>query len=79
VTRSGKAVAELGPGDLFGELALLTRDQRDATITALTPMTLVVIEDRAFRGLIGEVPALSRGILAILARRLHDADVTADR
>jgi len=79
VARRGEVVAELGEGDVFGELSLLTRQPRDATITALTPMTLAVIEDRAFRGLIGEIPALSRGILANLAQRLHDADVGADR
>jgi CRP-like cAMP-binding protein len=75
VTRDGRAVAVLGPGDHFGELSLLAGTARDATVTALTPMELVVIDRRAFRGLLTELPDFSRRILENLARRLHQSDV----
>jgi CRP-like cAMP-binding protein len=75
VTRDGRAVAVLGPGDHFGELSLLAGTARDATITAVTPMELVVIDGRAFRGLLTELPDFSRRILENLARRLHQSDL----
>ncbi|MCI0407967.1 MAG: cyclic nucleotide-binding domain-containing protein [Acidobacteria bacterium] len=41
MTREGKPVAELGPGDFVGELSLLDPGPRDATVTALTPVTVM--------------------------------------
>ena len=43
VTRNGEKVAELGPGDLIGEMGVLERSVRNATVTAKTPMTLVTL------------------------------------
>src|SRR5688572_4222231 len=43
VSREGKRVAVIGPGDFFGELALLDRGLRNATVTALTPMEIIVL------------------------------------
>jgi len=64
VTRRGRRVATLGPGDAFGELALLDRSPRNATVTAETPMELVVLGQREFAGLIDDVPGFSRKLLA---------------
>jgi CRP-like cAMP-binding protein len=75
VARDGRALAVLGPGDHFGELSLLAGTVRDATITAVTAMELVVIDGRAFRGLLTELPDFSRRILENLARRLHQSDL----
>ncbi len=74
VTRRGRRVATLGPGDAFGELALLDRAPRNATVTAETPMELVVLGQREFAGLIDDVPGFSRKLLAGMARRLRDSD-----
>jgi CRP/FNR family transcriptional regulator, cyclic AMP receptor protein len=43
VTRGGEEVAELGPGDFFGEIGLLERDLRNATVTAASPIRLITL------------------------------------
>jgi CRP/FNR family cyclic AMP-dependent transcriptional regulator len=43
VSREGQPVATLGPGDLFGEIGLLERDRRNATVVAKTPMRLITL------------------------------------
>ena len=43
VTRDGQHVADLGPGDFFGEIGLLERGLRTATVTAKTPMRLITL------------------------------------
>ena len=74
VSRQGRKVATLGPGDAFGELALLDKAPRNATVTARPPMELVVLGQREFGGLIDEVPGFARKLLAGMARRLRDSD-----
>jgi CRP/FNR family cyclic AMP-dependent transcriptional regulator len=74
VSRHGRRVAGLGPGGFFGELALLDKAPRNSTITADTPMELVVLGQREFAGLIDDVPEFAHKLLAGLARRLRDAD-----
>lgn len=74
VSRHGRKVATLGPGAAFGELALLDRAPRNATVVAETPMEVVVLGQREFAGIIDEVPGFARKLLAGMARRLRDAD-----
>ena len=74
VARHGQEVAKLGPGTFFGDLALLDRAPRNATITAETPMELVVLGQREFAALIDEVPGFAHKLLAGLARRLREND-----
>ena len=74
VSRQGNKIATLGPGDAFGELALLERAPRNSTIVAETDMELVVLGQREFAGLIDEVPGFARKLLAGMAKRLRDAD-----
>lgn len=74
VERNGQAVAELGPGDCFGELALLDGGPRTATVTADSPMTVLVLGQREFAGVIDEVPGLAQKLLSSLAARLRDLD-----
>ena len=74
VSKRGQKVAELGPGGFFGELALLDKAPRNATVTADTPMELVVLGQREFAGLIDDVPEFAHKLLAGLARRLREAD-----
>ena len=79
VGRGGRKVAVLGPGDFFGELALLDPAPRDATVTALTPMEVVVLGRREFTGLLAEVPTIARRLLLGMARRLREADTQVVR
>ncbi len=74
VTRHGEKVARLGPGQFFGDLALLDRAPRNATVTAATPMELVVLGQREFAALIDEVPGFAHKLLAGLAHRLRECD-----
>lgn len=74
VERRGRKVATVGPGDFFGDLALLDRAPRNATVVAETPMELLVLGQREFAALIDEVPGFAHKLLAGLARRLRDQD-----
>ena len=74
VTRAGQLVAQLGPGDCVGELALLDHGPRTATVTATTPLTVLVLGPREFSGLLDEVPTLTHKILAVLAGRVRELD-----
>jgi len=70
-------VATLGPEQYFGELALLDRRPRSATVVSDTDMRLLVLEQRAFNGILEDVPALARKLLAAMATRLREADARA--
>jgi CRP/FNR family cyclic AMP-dependent transcriptional regulator len=74
VHRNGNLIAALGPGQYFGELALLTLRPRNATVTAITDMTLLVLGRREFRGVIDAVPSVTHMLLTGLAERLNEAD-----
>ena len=74
VERHGRKIAGLGPGDAFGELALLEKAPRNATVIADTDMELVVLGQREFGGVIDEVPGVARKLLTGMARRLREAD-----
>jgi CRP-like cAMP-binding protein len=74
VRRGGKLLAELGPGDWFGEIAILTYKPRTATVTATSPVRLLVISDRAFRRVVESSPRIALKVLRSVAERLeHDA------
>ncbi|HZJ26209.1 MAG TPA: cyclic nucleotide-binding domain-containing protein [Acidimicrobiia bacterium] len=75
VSRKGRTITTLGPGGAFGELALLDKAPRNATVTAESEMELVVLGQREFGGLIDEAPGFARKLLAGMARRLRDADM----
>ena len=70
VQRSGKKVASLGAGDFFGEIALIAKTPRNATITTTSPVRALVITDRAFRQLLDHSPQIAVGVLTALAERL---------
>jgi CRP-like cAMP-binding protein len=77
VTRNGKKVATLGPGSHFGELALLDRRPRSATVVSDTDMDVLVLSQRQFNSVIESVPSISRKLLAAMAGRLREADAKA--
>ena len=69
VTRGGDAIAELGAGDFFGEMALLEEDRRTATVTAKTPMSLIVMTRSNFRSLDRAQPAVHATVAKAIAER----------
>jgi CRP/FNR family cyclic AMP-dependent transcriptional regulator len=77
VRKGGRKVASLGPGQYFGELSLLDRQPRSATVTADTDMTLLVLDQRRFNGLLDDMPTLAHKLLAAMAQRIRDADARA--
>lgn len=74
VTRAGKHVATLSPGDFFGELALLDPQPRTATVTMETDGELLEVTQREFWTLVDDIPGLARKLLQGLARRMHTLD-----
>ena len=74
VTVGGKKRREMSAGDSFGELALLDRGPRSATVTAITAVELLVIGELDFTALLDEVPSLSHHLLAQLATRLREVE-----
>lgn len=64
----------LGPGDYFGELALLDGGPRTATVVADEPVELLAIERGPFARVLEEVPAVGQKLLVTMAARLRDAD-----
>jgi CRP-like cAMP-binding protein len=77
VRRHNRRVATLAPGQYFGELSLLDRKPRSATVVSETPMTLLVLEQRRFNGLLDDMPNMSHKLLVAMAQRLRDADARA--
>jgi cAMP-dependent protein kinase regulator/CRP/FNR family cyclic AMP-dependent transcriptional regulator/cGMP-dependent protein kinase 2 len=62
VVHDNKVVATLGPGDFFGEIALMAAERRNASVIAKEPMRLVVIFGPNFRSLAGDLPEVSKRI-----------------
>ena len=62
VTHNGERLAELGPGDFFGEMALVDRTRRNASVVATSPITVVVMTGQAFRQMKRELPAVCERI-----------------
>jgi CRP/FNR family transcriptional regulator, cyclic AMP receptor protein len=73
-TIKGKGSAKLGPGECFGEMALLHSAPRSATVTAESDMRLLVLGAREFSTLIEDVPVIGQRVLAALAERLREAE-----
>ena len=71
VTIGGKRKAKLGPGDFFGEIALLDGGPRTASVTALTNVKLIGITGWVFRGLLMEHPSIALKTLEAVAGRLR--------
>ena len=71
VTRNGKQLRELGAGAFIGEIALVADVPRTATVTATSPVRLLVVTDRAFRGLLEQMPSIAKKVLQSLGERLH--------
>jgi len=65
VTQDGRHLADLGPGDFFGEVALIEGDRRTASVVASTPITAIVMHQRDFDAMQRELPHV--------AEKIHEA------
>ncbi len=74
VSRGGRKVRELGAGDFFGELALLERVPRNATVTAISDMEAIVLTRADFDAALAEAPGMARKLMVGMARRLRELD-----
>ena len=72
VRSDGKRIAELGPGDFFGEIALLEGGTRTATVVATTPLRLIVMSAHEFRRMEQEFPVLADRVRSAVRARLSD-------
>jgi CRP/FNR family transcriptional regulator, cyclic AMP receptor protein len=70
VTHGDDHVAELGPGDFFGEMGILSSDRRVATVTASSPMVVMVMTAQALRSLRAEQPLVAQRLEAAIQQRL---------
>jgi CRP-like cAMP-binding protein len=74
IRRGGRKLQLRGESNSFGEMALLTGKSRNASVTTTSPVRALVITDRAFKGLLRDVPSLSPKLLASLGERLAAQD-----
>lgn len=74
VRRNKRKLAQLGPGDFWGEMALLLKEKSSATVTTDEDSKLLVMHARDFSHLLDEVPTLARKLATGLASRLLEAD-----
>jgi CRP-like cAMP-binding protein len=71
VEQGGQSVGTMGPGEFFGELALIEEHGRTATIRAETDLTCLVITAWEFRASLEEHPQMAIPMLNTIIRRLH--------
>lgn len=74
VHKGGRKIAERGPGDVVGELAILSKAPRNATVTTTTETQMATISRRDVHRLIADAPGFSRKLLESLADRVRDLD-----
>ncbi len=74
VSVGGSVVATRGPGDYFGEIALIANRPRTATVTAKTAMKIEVIGRREFQTMLHDNPGIATELLGIAADRLAEND-----
>jgi CRP/FNR family transcriptional regulator, cyclic AMP receptor protein len=72
VMQNGERIAELGPGEFFGEIGLLETERRTASVVATTPMQLIVMFQREFKQMEREMPGVAGRIRAAIRARLDD-------
>ena len=70
VKKDNRKVNTLGPGDFFGEIALVSREPRTATVIATSPVRALVITDRSFRRLLDDAPKVQTKVMEAMAQRL---------
>ncbi len=71
VVQDGRRLAELGPGDFFGEIGLLVTGRRTASVVSLTQMRLVAMFEQSFRRIERELPTFAASVRAACAERFQ--------
>jgi CRP/FNR family cyclic AMP-dependent transcriptional regulator len=74
VRRGSRVLAQIGAGDVVGEMSVLSGQPSVASVTADTEMTVEVLNRREFSSLLDEVPSLMKKILVGAMERLHAID-----
>lgn len=69
VEQGGTTVAQVGPGDVIGEMGVIGRGQRNATVTATSPMLLIALDHWDFAKLRKSVPKIVERLTAVIAAR----------
>jgi CRP/FNR family cyclic AMP-dependent transcriptional regulator len=75
VRRGDQYLADLGPGDFFGEMGLIEGSTRNASVTATTPITAIVMTGTAFRQVDRELPAVAKQIRKAIEERCRHLEV----
>ncbi|HEY5659392.1 MAG TPA: cyclic nucleotide-binding domain-containing protein [Gaiellaceae bacterium] len=70
VTKNGSRINTMKEGDFFGEIALVTKMPRTATVTATSDVDVLVITERAFDNLLKKSPEIGRSVAEALAERV---------
>ena len=78
VVRGGRTVARLGPGEFYGEMALIDQGARTATVIAATPLTVLAIAAWDFRPLVKRRPEMAWKLLVHLTGRLREVQKQQD-
>jgi CRP-like cAMP-binding protein len=68
----GRHTARLGPGDIIGEMAILDREPRSATVVATTPLRALVMTELQFAAVCDHCPTVARKVMQLLAHRLRE-------
>jgi len=79
VRQGDRLVATRGPGEYVGEIALLDKRPRTATVVATTPVSVEVLSRREFMSLLVQAPELSEQILSTMAQRLAELGAQGTR
>jgi CRP-like cAMP-binding protein len=77
VTLKGESVAALGPGDFFGEMAILGEGRRAATVTSTSPARLLVMFGTEFRRLEAAHPEIATEIVEAVQGRMAELDAAS--
>jgi CRP-like cAMP-binding protein len=75
VRRKGRKIDTLGPGDFIGEMALISRGPRNATVRTTTDTLLLAVTERQFWTLIEQAPEIQTSLLKALGQRLQSLGV----
>ncbi len=76
VRRKGRKIAELGPGDFMGELAVLSGAPRTADVVATSPMTVETLNRREFMSLLDQSSKIATKVLIGAVKRLHELEAS---